>query len=44
MTTMNDAYVKALLLEKYKLDAKLWANESLGQIKKWIKWFKGVQE
>ena len=40
--SMNDAYTKALLLDKHKLDAKLWANDSLETVRKWIKWFKGV--
>ena len=30
---------KQELLKKYKLDPKLWKNETLEQIKKWIKWF-----
>ncbi len=41
---MHDKYQCEWLLRKYKLSSELWKSENAGQIRKWIKWFKGAEE
>lgn len=35
---------KQQLLAKYNINPEAWEDESITKLKKWIKWFKGVQE